>query len=126
MIGVEEGAVLGERRGRESEGGASFLAMQVLEIPARGRGFPLVCLNAIIIYNSKHAKTIQALTEPWGMVSLKTLNKYLSNDIALLQDGQSMYWCLLLGFCLKHEYHVRWIIRGYKKKRISMPDLEHI
>ena len=38
----EEGAVLGEIRGRESEGGASFLAMQVLEIPARGRGFPLV------------------------------------------------------------------------------------
>ena len=77
----------------------------------------LMCLNAIIIYNSKHAKTKQALTEPWGMVSLKTLNKYLSNDIALLQDGQSMYWCLLLGFCLKHEYHVRWIIRGYKKKK---------
>ena len=40
--GGEEGVVLGERRGRESEGGASFLAMQVLEIPARGRGFPLV------------------------------------------------------------------------------------
>ena len=47
MIGVEEvrkRAVLGERRGRESEGGASFLAMQVLEIPARGRGFPLVTI----------------------------------------------------------------------------------
>ena len=42
---VEEGAVLGERRGRESEGGASFLAMQDLEIPARGRGFPLVYLR---------------------------------------------------------------------------------
>ena len=33
--GGEEGAVLGERRGRESEGGASFLAMQVLEIPSQ-------------------------------------------------------------------------------------------
>ena len=30
-------------------GGAVFLAMQVLEIPAGGRGFPLVILNRIFI-----------------------------------------------------------------------------
>ena len=30
-------------------GGAVFLAMQVLEIPAGGRGFPLVIDNVIII-----------------------------------------------------------------------------
>ena len=54
MIGGEEVrkgrfSVLGERRGRESERGASFSAMQVLEIPARGRGFPLV--TTIQLYN---------------------------------------------------------------------------
>ena len=56
MIGVEEvrkRAVLGERRERESEGGASFLAMQVLEIPARGRGFPLVIIISVTLYVHK-------------------------------------------------------------------------
>ena len=42
------------RRGKEEKmrgwgGGAVFLAMQVLEIPAGGRGFPLVLCNGITI-----------------------------------------------------------------------------
>ena len=45
--GEEERGKRGRRRGGEGQrrrmrGGAVFLAMQVLEIPAGGRGFPLV------------------------------------------------------------------------------------
>ena len=41
-IGGEETRRRGEEEERMRGGGALFLAMQVLEIPAGGRGFPLV------------------------------------------------------------------------------------